>query len=220
MPQEVSILIEEKGSFSLTNFFSVVKTIIVEKQGMTSGKSLVYIKDKEGRIMQITGYLLKMAGKAVEGAERQNAEDAEKFMHFEDEEGKLVLDFSEVDRINDIKTLEIRGMETNKVSDGYHTFGELYEHRITNYITLARIIARNTHLQHRYPVWRSRLHSDMSSFEGWFLLGICKEKGQQITYHLPMSKWEDCFFAEDLEKAPEFDGHTAEIVLQRLKHLS
>ena len=71
----------------------------------------------------------------------------------------------------------------------------------------------------QFPVWRSKNHSDGEpAFGGtWFVLGINKEKGKQITYHLPMSKWDETDFAETLEKAPEFDGHTSQDVLERLK---
>jgi hypothetical protein len=68
-------------------------------------------------------------------------------------------------------------------------------------------------------VWRSKLHSDGSSFDGWFILGIGKEKGKQITYHLPTVRWDEVSFAETLEKAPEWDGHTPDDVLERLKAL-
>jgi hypothetical protein len=101
-------------------------------------------------------------------------------------------------------------------SDGYHTFKELYDHRITLYITLARNYA-DTHFPSE--VWRSKLHHDGSSFEGWFILGIFKEAGNQITYHLPLSRWEETNFAATLEKAPEWDKHTPQDILERLKRL-
>lgn len=97
--------------------------------------------------------------------------------------------------------------------DGYHTFDELYDHRITLYIALCRWV------EPHWQVWRSKLHSDGTSFEGWFVLGINKEKGEQITYHLPMSRWDETDFAETLEKAPDFDRHTPDDVLWRIKHL-
>lgn len=114
------------------------------------------------------------------------------------------------------------GVDTNKISDGYHTFGELYEHRITVFIALCAQLS-SLPGDYRAPlhsqVWRSKLHSDGSNFDGWFVLGVGKEKGHQITYHLPMGKWHDTEFAEDLERAPEFDGHTSADVLTRLKSL-
>lgn len=111
------------------------------------------------------------------------------------------------------------------ISDGYHTFDELYEHRIVNFIALCRTcdmlneVAFGTDYEPRAYVWRSKKHSDDSEWDGWFILGINKELGKQITYHLPISKWEETEFAETLDKAPEFDGHTSADVLERIKQL-
>lgn len=96
--------------------------------------------------------------------------------------------------------------------DSYHTFDELYDHRIALFIALCGEMER-------LPVWRSKLHSDGSSFTGWFILGINKEAGKQITYHLPIRVWEATDFAETLDTAPEWDGHTPTDVLARLKTL-
>ena len=118
--------------------------------------------------------------------------------------------------------ITIGGIEkTGCISDGYHTFDELYEHRITLFIALCKILYNDPQYQRgqRADVWRSKLHSDGTSFDGWFILGIGKEKGQQITCHLPLPKWEETEFAQTLEKAPEFDGHTSDDVLERLKKL-
>jgi hypothetical protein len=103
-----------------------------------------------------------------------------------------------------------------EVSDGYHTFDELYEHRITLFIALCKAMLP---IGTGSKPWRSKLHSDGSSFDGWFILGLNKEKGKQITYHLPIEKWEDTIFAETLENAPEWDGHTANDVLGRINLL-
>jgi hypothetical protein len=107
---------------------------------------------------------------------------------------------------------EIEVIKTNDVSDGYHTFGELYDHRITLFIALCRCAGRQ-------GVWRSKKNGDGGEWDGWFILGINKEKGEQITYHLPISRWGETEFAETLEQAPEFDGHTSEDVLERFKKL-
>lgn len=104
--------------------------------------------------------------------------------------------------------------ENLEVSDGYHTFDELYDHRITLWITLCKYLKEKTAL-----IYRSKLHSDGSSFEGWFILGLIEVPGKQITYHLPLSRWEETNFAETLDKAPEWDGHTSADVIGRLKNL-
>lgn len=103
---------------------------------------------------------------------------------------------------------------TSKISDGYHSFGELYDHRIELYLALCRVVsdANNNY------IWMSKKHSDGQEFVGWFVLGIDSDKGKQITYHIPNSRWKECARIFDvLERAPEFDGHTAEDVLKRLK---
>lgn len=111
------------------------------------------------------------------------------------------------------------------VSDGYHTFDELYDHRITLFIELCRALNKidevrdPKYIMYIRKPWRSKLHSDGSKYEGWFVLGINKEPGLQITYHIPMERWEETDFVETLEKAPEFDGHSPADVLARLKVL-
>lgn len=114
------------------------------------------------------------------------------------------------------------------ISDGYHTFDELYEHRAALFIALCRKIQdwvylpslRNT-LKDGYDkrVWRSRLHSDGTSYDGWFILGIDRAEGEQITYHLPLSKWGQTEFAQTLKRAPKFDGHTSDDVIIRIMQL-
>ena len=124
---------------------------------------------------------------------------------------------------------EIFGPEEMKVSDGYHTFDELYEHRNLLFIALCKAIHTEALRLWRpekmdfvdYSMledtcWRSKLHYDGSSFNNWFILGIGKEPKTQISYHLPLSKWEETDFAETLDKAPEWDGHTSDDVLERL----
>ncbi len=104
------------------------------------------------------------------------------------------------------------------VSDGYHTIEELYEHRHTLFIALSRSLSEFSGTYDDKNVWRSKVHSDGKLvYEGWFIMGIRKEPGDQISYHLPISYWEETDFAETLGRAPEFDGHTSKDVLERLK---
>lgn len=102
-------------------------------------------------------------------------------------------------------------VDTNAISDGYHTFGELYEHRIALFIALCRMMQDHTLTR----VWRCKTD------EEWFLLCINSEPGKQISYHLPMSKWEETNFAYTHEKVskPEWDKHTSTDVLNRLQTL-
>ena len=106
--------------------------------------------------------------------------------------------------------------ENLKVSDGYHTIEELYEHRILLFIALCKQYRTHNH----YQTWMSLKHSDGSSFKGWFIMGINEDKGKQISYHLPIRFWLECTeVARVLENAPIWDGHTSNDVLERLKQL-
>lgn len=109
--------------------------------------------------------------------------------------------------------IEIKNDEV-EISDGYHTFTQLYNHRITIYIALCKQLFFKDLI-----IWRSKVHSDGSTWKGWFILGINKHKGKQITYHLPIERWHETDFASECPKAPEYDGHTPEDVLERLKNL-
>jgi hypothetical protein len=102
------------------------------------------------------------------------------------------------------KTFKIVG---DDMSDGFHTFDELYDHRIALYIALCKKTK---------GVWRSRIQSDGGCYPGWFLLGIGTEAGKQITYHLPLKYWKMTGFAQTKYKAPKWDGHTSADVLKRL----
>jgi hypothetical protein len=115
------------------------------------------------------------------------------------------------------------GGDDMQVSDGYHTMDELYEHRIELFITLCRLCEKNKQYWEGPTLphpWRSKKHSDNTVFDGWFILGIGYEKGEQMSYHLPIQRWDDTNFVLDtLENAPEWDGHTSDDVLERLKKL-
>lgn len=127
-------------------------------------------------------------------------------------------------------SLDLKSIENDvAISDGYHTFDELYDHRITLYIALCKSLLADS--ENRYDneqpgtvyrnggVWRSKLHKDGTMFEGQFILGIRTDPGHQITYHLPLSRWDETDFAYNLQTAPEWDGHTPEDVLERIKNL-
>lgn len=106
--------------------------------------------------------------------------------------------------------------EDLQVSDGYHTFDELYDHRITLYIALCAAQRLFTDKE----VWRSKRHSDGELCFGTgtqFVLGINSKAGEQITYHIPIGRWDETNFAITLEKGHEWDGHSSADILDRIK---
>ena len=136
----------------------------------------------------------------------------------------------QIKREEDQFNVEIEVPDLSLVSDGYQTIDELYDHRITLYVALCRCIesgiSQNQQAimgredEHPMRPWRSKTHGDgKPAYEGWFIMGIGKEPGTQISYHIPISRWDETDFAETLDKAPEWDGHTSNDVLVRLKEL-
>ena len=53
-------------------------------------------------------------------------------------------------------------------------------------------------------------------YPDWFIMGINREGGRQISYHMPAYLWADTGCAETLDRAPEWDGHTPGDVVKRL----
>lgn len=100
--------------------------------------------------------------------------------------------FKEIQK--EILTLKNKG----DLSDGYHSYNELYKHRMI----LFSIICN----QNQEVAWKSLLHHDGTMFEDYFIVGINTPQGQ-FTYHYQMEYW-DLFDVKEFDKAPEYDGHT------------
>lgn len=117
-------------------------------------------------------------------------------------------------------------IEVGKITDGFHTIDELYDHRCVLWIKMCKFYqwAEAEGMGSIWGrVWKTKKHSDGSEWEGWFLLGLTdmhgSDKARQLTYHIPIKFWDLCDFVDEIEIAPEFDGHTSEQVLERLKNL-
>jgi hypothetical protein len=119
------------------------------------------------------------------------------------------------------QAIKDKTIDSDKINDGYHTFSELYQHRIVLFIALCKELVNNPEYQtgQKSHIWKSLKHSDSTYYQGWFIMGIGINQGEQITYHLPMSYWNKTDFAEILEKAPDFDKHTSKDVVKRILEL-
>lgn len=69
---------------------------------------------------------------------------------------------------------------TGQVSDGYHTFDELYQHRCMLFCAL---MFSNPAIS-----WVSSIHHDGTMMADWFIAGMDLPTGR-VTYHLPISMW-------------------------------
>lgn len=98
--------------------------------------------------------------------------------------------------------------EIEQISDGRHTFGELYDHRRALTAALARLLSS----------WRSKKHhpDDSPMFEGgYFIVGIELSTGT-IRYHYKMSYWDDFQFSKEREYAPKWDGANSQETVERI----
>jgi hypothetical protein len=85
-----------------------------------------------------------------------------------------------------------------KISDGYHTFEELYFHRMV----LFSIICK----QNKDKAWKSKLHIDGTMYLDYFIVGIDTPEGQ-YTYHYHFKHDEYFKDIKEIPNAPEWDGH-------------
>ncbi len=99
---------------------------------------------------------------------------------------------------------------TGETSDGYHTFNELYHHRAVLFSVIVR--------DHRELAWKSKAHHDGTMYDGMFIVGIETPTGQ-ATYHYDIDPYWDMFDCKELDRAPEWDGHTSDEAIERIATL-
>ena len=106
--------------------------------------------------------------------------------------------------------IEIPETGIGDLSNRYHTFNELYHHRAI----LFSVICNNN----KEIAWKSRSHHDGSMYSSMFIVGINTPKGQ-ATYHYDVNPYWRMFEVQELEFAPEWDGHTPDQAIDRIKSL-
>lgn len=109
------------------------------------------------------------------------------------------------------EVVEIPSTGIGDLSDGYHTFNELYHHRAVLFAALC-----NTYSDR---AWKSMRHHDGDMYDGMFIVGI-KTPAGQATYHYDIDPYWDMFDVKVLERAPEWDGHTPSETLSRILTLT
>ena len=111
---------------------------------------------------------------------------------------------------NDVK---IPVADTNLVGDGYHTFGELYEHRCYLFAWILNVFDPEL----GYSCFKTLKNDTGEAWVGWFIAGIETPVGQ-ITYHLPIDMW-DMLDVKTIEYNSTYDGHSSADVIERIKIL-
>ena len=140
-----------------------------------------------------------------------------------------VIEYSSIKKDQLVSEDEV--VDIGELSDGYHTFNELYEFRkVYNAALFNEWANKNDEPINyekegwenppKYNVHKSWRHSDgeLCFGGGWFIVSAMLPTGL-ISNHYKAEDW-DLFKIPEVEKALyEFDGHTSEDVLNRLKKL-
>ena len=106
--------------------------------------------------------------------------------------------------------------DKGEISDGYHTFNELYEFRKMYNAAAFNAWAK----EGLYDVHKSKCHSDgLPCFNGgWFIVMAVLPSGQ-VSNHYRLEDWDLFQCPEELFVKYPYDGHTAQDVLTRLEEV-
>lgn len=115
------------------------------------------------------------------------------------------------DKIESGELIKIPNNGIGNLSDGYHTFNQLYHHRAILFSVIC-----NTYKE---ISWKSKKHYDGTMFDGMFIVGIDTKEGT-ATYHYDIEPYWELFNVKEYPSAPKWDGHTSTDALERIKSLS
>lgn len=96
-----------------------------------------------------------------------------------------------------------------EISDGSHSFNELYMHRTVLFATVC-----NMNKEISWKSWEHHHEENFPMYEDYFIVGINTPDGQ-YSYHCH-KEWWDIFEIPELEEAPKFDGHMPDDVIRLL----
>ena len=112
--------------------------------------------------------------------------------------------------IDKLPAVDAEPVITGETSDGYHTFNELYHHRAVLFSVIVKAFPERA--------WKARQHHDGTMYSGMFIVGIDTPDGQ-ASYHYDIDPYWDMFECRELERAPEWDGHTPAQAIERIGRL-
>ena len=121
-------------------------------------------------------------------------------------------------KIDDINSLIIENklsgeISTKEISDGHHTFGELYRHRVALFCALCNLLPEIS--------WKSKKHFDEENdpmFNDSFIAEINTPEGI-ATYHIKLKYWK-IFNIPELDRARKYDSYSSEAVIDRILSLN
>ena len=155
---------------------------------------------KSGLIRREDVLKLRPPEKRFRNYETYNLDDA-----YDDGWYEAIQDVADVPTVN---AVEVPEMGIGDLSDGYHTFNELYHQRLILFAALVKA--------YKDRAWKSYRHEDgeLCFGGGWFIVGIDTPEGS-YTYHYENKDF-DLFDCEELPVGKHWDGHTEDDVTRLL----
>lgn len=144
--------------------------------------------------------------------------------YYDGKNGRVIIEYPNIEEASIHPETPLQRI--NELSDGYHTYDELYEFRkmynaaLFNEWGKERCTDGFKAYNVKYNVHKSWRHHDgeLCFGGGWFIVSAMLPSGL-ISNHYKAEDWE-LFQVPVVEKAKyEFDGHTAQDVLERLKFI-
>jgi len=110
------------------------------------------------------------------------------------------------------KIIHNPSINSGEISDGYHTFNELYDYRMAYNASMFNQLSKDK----KYNVHKSKKHHDgeLCFGGGWFIVVANLPTGQ-ISNHYEDKYW-DYFQIEEKDNGDEWDGHTPKDVFDRI----
>ena len=119
-----------------------------------------------------------------------------------------------ISELNELIQLEKnkKNISVKEISDGHHSFDELYRNRMILFCTLCNCFPDIS--------WKSKKHYNEETdpmFNGDFIAGINTPKGV-ATYHFKIKYW-DLFKVKELDRALPYDDYSNDEVMVRIMSL-
>lgn len=140
---------------------------------------------------------------------REWLKDQETIVEFDDEITRVVVRGVEYKpSAQPDRYVKIPETGIDDLSDGFHTFKQLYYQRMMLFATIVK--------QNKNKAWKSLRHEDgeLCFGGGWFIVGVDTPEGS-YTYHYE-NKYFDLFDCEILDYGKHWDGHTEKDVIRLL----
>lgn len=126
---------------------------------------------------------------------------------------RISVEYKRQIKLRDSNLEKVNNGDYANISDGNHTFNELYKHRTVLFATLCSILSSNPN----YITWKSKYYDNQDPIEDhFFLVGIIFPDKTEISYHCAPDTWDLFKSVPERVTATPWNGYTPDDVLDSL----